>query len=53
MLLLFCSNINFMSDITYTCTACNQEFSDESSLKNHMVQDHTTKTETVVEGEAK
>jgi rubredoxin len=38
---------------TYTCGVCGVTFDDAESLKDHMITDHATKTETVEEGEAK
>lgn len=42
-----------MAEVTYTCTPCGQTFPDESSLTDHQLTDHSTKTEVVAEGEAK
>lgn len=42
-----------MTEITYTCSICGETFSDEYSLSQHMIQDHTTKTEVSLEGESK
>ncbi len=37
----------------YTCTVCGQTFSDEASLRDHMVKQHATKEVTSEEGEEK
>lgn len=42
-----------MTDETYRCDVCDQEFSDRDSLADHMVVNHAQKTIIVEEGESK
>lgn len=42
-----------MTEETYRCDVCSQEFGDRGSLAEHMITDHSTKTIEVQEGEQK
>lgn len=42
-----------MSQLIYTCSVCAQTFNDEYSLSDHMITNHSTKTEVYEEGETK
>lgn len=42
-----------MTEVTYTCSVCEQTFTDEATLGTHMITAHSTKTEVSTEGETK
>ncbi len=42
-----------MAKTTYMCSVCQQTFNDVNSLSEHMITNHTTKTEIIEEGEEK
>lgn len=42
-----------MAEVKYTCAVCGQEFTDEYTLSQHMITNHSTKDVTTEEGEEK